>query len=69
MKFAHKHCIDCGSEGVETTIDEVKPVYRMEIVNFSCGAVLRNTFSANGNVGKVVHSGYRSENSQYPVIL
>jgi hypothetical protein len=57
MKYARKYCIDCGSEAVETMIDEVKPVYKMEIINFACGAVLNNHFSTNGNVGRVLHSG------------
>ena len=57
MKLARKNCIDCGSEAVRTIVDEVKPVYKMEIINFACGAELKNIFSANGNVGKVLHSG------------
>jgi hypothetical protein len=61
MKKARKNCIDCGSEALDTLIDEVKPVYNMEIVNFSCGAVLKNVISTNGIVGRVVHSGCRQE--------
>jgi hypothetical protein len=61
MKKARKNCIDCGSEAVATLIDEVKPLYKMELVNFSCGAVLKNVFSTNGNVGRVEHSGCRQE--------
>ena len=61
MKFARKHCIDCGCEAVNTLVDEVKPVYKMEIITFACGAVLKNIFSTNGNVGKVAHSGCSHE--------
>jgi hypothetical protein len=61
MKKARKNCIDCGSEAVDTLIDEVKPVYKLEITNFSCGAELRNIFSSNGNVGRVEHSGCKQE--------
>jgi hypothetical protein len=57
MKKFGKQCLDCGSEAIETTIDEVKPMFRIEIVNFACGAVLKSTFAANGNVAKAVHSG------------
>ena len=57
MKIIHKQCIDCGSQAIETMIDEVKPVFRMEITNFACGATLKNIFSANGNIGRVHHSG------------
>jgi hypothetical protein len=67
MKFARKYCIDCGSEAVDMVVDEVKPVYRMEIIHFACGAVFKNTFSANGNVGKVLHSGCGNENDQHQV--
>ena len=52
-----KHCVDCGSEPFWTTVDEVKPVFRIEIVNFACGAVLKSTFTANGNIGRATHSG------------
>jgi hypothetical protein len=57
MKRLRKRCIDCGSEAVRTTVDEVKPVYRIEVVDFACGASLRSTFSVNGNVGRASHSG------------
>jgi hypothetical protein len=52
-----KHCIDCGSGAVATVVDEVKPLFRMEIVNFACGAVLKSTYTANGNVARAAHSG------------
>jgi hypothetical protein len=29
----------------------------MEIINFACGAVLKSTFTANGMIGKAMHSG------------
>ncbi len=57
MNKLGSRCIDCGSVAVEKTVDEVKPVFRMEIVNFACGAVLKTTFTANGNIGKAFHSG------------
>ncbi|HTG80353.1 MAG TPA: hypothetical protein VL949_00290 [Geobacteraceae bacterium] len=57
MRQFGKQCIDCGSEAVRTTVDEVKPAFRMEIVNYACGAILKTTFSANGNTARAVHSG------------
>jgi hypothetical protein len=57
MKRFGKQCLDCGSEAIETTIDEVKPLFRIEIVNYACGAVLKSTFTANGTIAKASHSG------------
>ena len=61
MKYARKNCIDCGSEAENALVDEVKPVYKMEIINFACGAELKNIFTINGNVGKVSHTGCSHE--------
>lgn len=52
-----KLCIDCGSEVVNAAVEEVKPVFKMEIINYACGATLKMTFSANGNVMRASHSG------------
>ncbi len=57
MKKARRNCIDCGSEAVRSIVDEIKPVFRMEVVHFACGAELTTTFTANGNIGKACHSG------------
>lgn len=57
MKKFGTHCLDCGSAAVRTTIDEVKQTFRIEIVDFACGAVLKSTFTANGNIAKAQHSG------------
>jgi hypothetical protein len=50
-------CLDCGSEAITTTVDEVKPVFRIETVAYACGAVLKSTFSAHGTIAKACHSG------------
>jgi hypothetical protein len=52
-----KHCIECGSAAIAATVDEEKPIFKMEIINFACGAVLKSTFTSNGMIGKAVHSG------------
>ena len=57
MKKFGTHCLDCGSTAIRTTIDEIKPRFRMETMKFACGAVLKSTFTANGNIAKAVHSG------------
>ncbi len=57
MKKMEKNCIDCGCEAVSTTIDEVKPAYRMSMTHFSCGAVTISTTGAHGQVAKVSHEG------------
>lgn len=57
MKNISKQCIDCGSKAIETMVDEVKPVFRQEIISFECGATLMNIFSSNGNIGRVYHTG------------
>ena len=61
MKKFRRNCLDCGSDAISTTIDEVKPMFRIEIVNFACGAVLKNTFTVNGNIAKASHSGCTSD--------
>ncbi len=56
MKYLRKNCIDCGSEVVQTIIDEM-PNFRMEIVQYACGAELRSSFSTKSQQGKTEHSG------------
>jgi hypothetical protein len=57
MKTLRKHCIDCGSAAVQTLVDEIKPDFRMELVQYECGAEMKSSFSARRNTGKVTHSG------------
>jgi hypothetical protein len=57
MRYLRKSCIDCGSEAVETLIDEIKPNFRMEVVRYACGAEFRGSFSTGSNMGKAEHSG------------
>ncbi len=56
MKNLRKHCIDCGSAAVETIIDTM-PNFRMEIVQYACGAEMRSSFSTSSSMGKTEHSG------------
>lgn len=35
MKKLGTNCIDCGSKAIRTLVDEVKPVFRIEIVDFA----------------------------------
>jgi hypothetical protein len=57
MKSLRTKCIDCGSEAIETLIDEIKPNFRMEVVRYACGAEFRGSFSTTSNMGKAIHSG------------
>lgn len=57
MKRMGSRCLDCGSEAVGVIVDEVRPVYKMTRARFACGALLESTYTANGNVGRVTHSG------------
>jgi len=57
MKYLRRQCIDCGSDAVETLIDEIKPNFKMEIVKYACGAEFRGSFSTRSNMGKAVHTG------------
>lgn len=57
MKRLENNCIDCGSKAVGVTVDEVKRVHKLMVVTYECGATLKSSFSANGNVGKLSHSG------------
>ena len=52
-----KSCIECGSAAISSTVDEVKPIFKIEIISFACGAVLKSTYTSNGMIGKAVHSG------------
>ena len=59
MKNPETYCIDCGSRAVNRIVDEVRPIFRMEVVDFACGAVLTSTHSRNGNLARISHSGCR----------
>lgn len=61
MRRLGKNCIDCGCNAVGSIVEEVKPVFRMETVNFACGAVFKSVYTANGNVGRAMHSGCMRE--------
>ncbi len=57
MKYLRKQCIDCGSDAVQTLVDEIKPSFRMEVVQYACGAEFRSSFSTVSRMGKAEHSG------------
>jgi len=53
MKKLKEFCLECGSNAVSKTVDEVLPKFRMEIINYACGAELRSIYASNGNVGRL----------------
>lgn len=59
MRHLRKNCIDCGSEAVETIIDEM-PNFKMEVIHYACGAEMKSSFSTRSNMGKTVHTGCSS---------
>ncbi len=56
MKNLRRQCIDCGSDAVNTIIDKM-PNFKMEIVQYACGAEMKSSFSSKSNMGKAVHTG------------
>lgn len=42
---------------VGEAVDDVRPLFRKIRANFACGALLESSFTANGNVGLVMHWG------------
>jgi len=57
MKNLKEFCLECGSKAVSRTVDEVLPKFRMEVVNYACGAELKSMYSSNGNTGRLCLSG------------
>ncbi len=60
MNATHQ-CVDCGCRASSSIIDEIKPVYRLEQVKFSCGAEQTHFYGAHGRIGKFSHEGCCSE--------
>lgn len=57
MKSYKDVCLECGSKAVSRSVDEVLPQFRMEVVNYACGAELKSVYSSNGNTGRLCLSG------------
>jgi hypothetical protein len=57
VKNLRRRCMDCGSDAIETIIEQNKLNFKMETVHYSCGAVMKNTFSTTSNTGNTIHSG------------
>lgn len=57
MKKLSKSCLHCGSAATGTMVDEVKPVFRMEVITYACGAVMKNITGARGRFGRLSHEG------------
>lgn len=56
-----KYCLNCGSEAISTVIDAVPPMFRMEVVQYACGAVLKSVTGARGRIGRLSHEGCGQE--------
>ena len=57
MNKLKEFCLECGSRAISTTVDEVLPKFKMEVVNYACGAELKSIYSSNGNTGRLCLSG------------
>jgi hypothetical protein len=57
VKRLGKTCIECGSDIVGKTEEKERRLFRFERIDFACGATLESFYTANGNVGRVTHSG------------
>jgi hypothetical protein len=61
VKRLAMNCLNCGSEAVSSLTEAVPPVFKMEVVHYACGAVLKNTTGARGRSGRLSHEGCRRE--------
>ena len=61
MKKLSKHCLNCGSVAISTVSDVVPPVFRMDIVQYACGAVLKSMTGAHGRIGRLSLEGCSHE--------
>jgi len=57
MKKLVSRCLSCGSGVISTESDVVAPVFRMDIVRYACGAVLKSTTGDRGRLGRLSHEG------------
>jgi hypothetical protein len=57
LKKLSKQCLHCGSGAIRTVTDEVKPVFKMEVTHYACGAVMKNMSGARGQLGRLSHEG------------
>ncbi len=61
MKKMARYCLICGSEAISTDTDNVPPVFRMDVITYECGAVLKSTTGARGRIGRLSHEGCSQE--------
>ena len=59
-----EYCMECGSQAVSKTVDEVLPRFRMEVIKYACGAELKSVYSSNGNKGRIYLYGCGSIEDQ-----
>lgn len=57
MKNLWETCLECGSKELTRTVDDVMPKFKMEVINYACGAELKSIYSSNGNTGRLCLSG------------
>lgn len=52
-----KSCIDCRCEAVSHQVERHGRQLTMEVTTFSCGARQTESFTTNGNIGRVEFHG------------
>ncbi|HTP65785.1 MAG TPA: hypothetical protein VMJ66_10375 [Geobacteraceae bacterium] len=57
MKRLGNTCIECNSGVISKMEERELRQFRFEKIEFACGATLESYHTANGNVGRVIHSG------------
>ncbi|HEY6838963.1 MAG TPA: hypothetical protein VI389_09490 [Geobacteraceae bacterium] len=60
MKRLGNTCIECGCGSVSKVEEREHRQFRFERISFSCGATLETYHTANGNIGRAIHSGCTS---------
>ena len=61
MKKLSENCLHCGSKAIRTETDVVPPMFRMDVVHYACGAVLKSITGARGRIGRLSHEGCSQE--------
>jgi hypothetical protein len=57
MKCSVHRCVECGSLATHSIADNIKTIFRMEQVHFSCGAVKTISSVDCWQASKVRHEG------------
>lgn len=54
MRKLNSRCAVCGSGAIDSVVEQELRQFRFEEVKFACGATLKSTHTANGNIGRAI---------------